>query len=120
MGLIEPQRFHFDDDFVLQLLVFALLRGRQRFALQLVRNILLLQAAQFLVLAGDLVEGFHHLRLQLGLDGGERHLVFELVVVDIAVGGGLARFLFLRVAGGGGGGGGAARGGGGGGGGGGR
>src|ERR1019366_5229218 len=83
-----PQRLHLDDDLVLQLLVFALLRRRQRLVLQLVGDVLLLQAAQLLVVVGDLVEGFDHLRLQLGLDGGERHLVFELVVVHVAIGGG--------------------------------
>src|SRR5207237_6869091 len=96
-GLVEAQRLHLDDDFVLQLLVFALLRGRQRFALQLVRDVLLLQAAQLLVFGSDLVEGLDHLRLQLGLDGGERHLVFELVVVHVAFGGGLGRILLFRV-----------------------
>ena len=93
-GLVQPQRLHLDDDFVLQLLVFALLRRRQRLVLQLVGNVLLLQAAQLLVVVGDLVEGLDHLRLQLGLDGGERHLVFELVVVHVAFGGGLSRILF--------------------------
>src|SRR4029077_10489515 len=78
--------------------VLALLRGRQRLALQLVGNVLLLQAAQLLVFGGDLVERLDHLRLQLGLDGGERHLVFELVVVHVAFGGGLGRILFLGVA----------------------
>src|SRR3954469_2856421 len=67
-------------------------------ALQLVGNVLLLQAAQLLVFGSDLVEGFDHLRLQLGLDGRERHLVFELVVVHVAVGGGLGRFLFRGIA----------------------
>src|SRR5450755_2521311 len=87
--LIQPQRLHLDDDFVLQLLVFALLRRRQRFVLQLVGDVLLLQAPQLLVVVGDLVESLDHLRLQLGLDGGERHLVFELVVVHVGVGGSL-------------------------------
>ena len=72
--------------------------GRQRLVLQLVGDVLLLQAAQLLVFGGDLVEGLDHLRLQLGLDGGERHLVFELVVVHVAFGGGLGRILFLGVA----------------------
>ena len=72
--------------------------GDSDLALQLVGDILLLQAAQLLVLGGDLVEGLDHLRLQLGLDGGERHLVFELVVVHVAFGGGLGRILFLRLA----------------------
>src|SRR5205809_5163664 len=42
-------------------------------------------AAQLLVLGRDLVEGLDHLRLQLGLDGGERHLVLELVVVHVGL-----------------------------------
>src|SRR5439155_13049653 len=97
-GLVQAQRLHLDDDLVLQLLVLALLRGRERLALKLVRNVLLLQAAQLLVFGSNLVESFDHLRLQLGLDGGERHLVFELVVVHVAFGGGLGRILFLGVA----------------------
>src|SRR6202000_1134231 len=71
--------------------VLALLGGRERLALQLVGDVLLLQAAQLLVVVGDLVEGLDHLRLQLGLDGRERHLVFELVVIHVAVGGGFRR-----------------------------
>ncbi len=74
---------------------------RQRLVLQLVGDVLLLQAAQLLVVVGDLVEGLDHLRLQLGLDGGERHLVFELVVVHVAFGGSLGRIL-LGLGGGGG------------------
>src|SRR6185312_6985858 len=62
---------------------------------QLVGNVLLLQAAQLLVVVGDLVEGLHHLRLQFGLDRGERHLVFEFVVVHVGLGRGLRRILLL-------------------------
>src|SRR5207248_10115271 len=96
-GLVQPQRLHLDDDFVLQLLVLALLRGRQRLALQLVGDILFLKAAQLLVFGGDLVERLDHLRLQLGLDGRKRHLVFELVVIHVAFGGGFGRILLLGV-----------------------
>ena len=63
--------------------------------MKLVGDVLLLQAAQLLVVVGDLVEGLDHLRLQLGLDGRERHLVLELVVVHVGFGGGLARVLLL-------------------------
>src|SRR6202040_964256 len=98
-GLVQPQRLHLDDDLVLQLLVFALLRRRQRLVLQLVGDVLFLQAAQLLVVVGDLVEGLDHLRLQLGLDGGERHLVFELVVVHVGFGRGFRRILFLAFGG---------------------
>ena len=41
------------------------------------------KAPQLLVVVRDLVESFDHLGLQLGLDRGERHLVFELVVVHV-------------------------------------
>ena len=70
---------------------------RQRLVLQPVLDVLLLQAAQLLVLVGDLVEGLDHLRLQLGLDGRERHRVLELVVVHVGFGGGLGRILLLAV-----------------------
>jgi hypothetical protein len=44
--LIEPQRLHLADDVVLELLVAALLRGRERIVAQLVLDVLVLQAAQ--------------------------------------------------------------------------
>ena len=47
---------------------------------------------------GDVVEGLDHLRLQLGLDGGERQRILHLVFVVIALGGGLARILRLLFA----------------------
>ena len=89
--LVQPQRLHLEDDLVLQLLVLALLRRRQRLVLQPVLDVLLLQAAQLLVLVGDLVEGLDHARLQLGLDGRKRHRVLELVVVHVGFGRSLGR-----------------------------
>ena len=41
----------------------------------------------------DGVEGLDHLRLQLGLDGGERKRILHIVFVVIALGSGLARIL---------------------------
>ena len=75
--------------------------GDSDLVLELVGDVLLLQAPQLLVVVGDLVEGFDHLRLQLGLDRGERHLVFELVVVvHVGFGGGFRGILLaFRVAG---------------------
>src|SRR5438132_11001388 len=70
--LVEPQRLHLGDDLVLELLVLALLRRRQRLVAQLVLDVLVLQAAQPLVGVGNGVEGFEHLGLELGLDRGER------------------------------------------------
>ena len=78
----EPQRLHLGDQLFLDLLVLALLRGREQLVDQLVGDVLVLQAAQPLVFAGDLVEGFHHLRLELGLDRGERERILHLVVVE--------------------------------------
>ena len=46
-------------------------------------DVLLLQAAQPLELVGDGVEGFEHLRLELGLDRGKRHRIFKIVFVEI-------------------------------------
>ena len=54
--------------------------------LQLVLDVLVLQAAQPLVGVGNVVEGLHHLGLELGLDGGERERVLHIVVVEIAFG----------------------------------
>ena len=81
--LVEAQRLHLGDEVFLDLLVLALLRGRERLVLQLVRDVLVLQAAQPLVLVGDLVEGLEHLRLQLGLDRGERQRILHVVVVQV-------------------------------------
>ena len=62
---------------------------------------MLLQAAQPLEGVGDVVEGLQHLRLELGLDGGKRHRVFEIVLVHIgfADGGFERRFLAVGAAG---------------------
>src|SRR6266511_915913 len=85
--LIEPQRLYLDDDVVLELLVAALLRGRERVVAQLVLDVLVLQAAQPLVGVGDVVEGLHHLGLELGLDGCKRERVLHIVVVEVAFAG---------------------------------
>ena len=98
--LVEPQRLHLGDDLFLQLLVLALLRRRQRGALQAELDVLLLQAAQLLEVVGDVVEGLDHLRLELGLDGGERQRILHVVFVVIALGRGLGRILLLAVGGG--------------------
>src|SRR5690606_23529934 len=85
------------DDLFLQLLVFALLRGRERIRFQAQLDILLLQAAQALVFARHRVEGLEHLRLQLGLDRGERERILELVLLHVRFGGGFGRILLLAV-----------------------
>src|SRR4029077_20334824 len=79
-------RLHLGDDLFLELLVLALLRRRQRGVLQAEFDVLLLQAAQALERVRDGVEGFDHLGLQLGLDGGERQRILHLVFVVIALG----------------------------------
>jgi len=43
---IAPQRSHLGDDLILEILVFALPGGRQRLVLELVLDVLVLQAAQ--------------------------------------------------------------------------
>src|SRR6266436_3392001 len=84
--LIEPQRFHLGDDLVLELLVLALLGGRQRLVSEPVLDVLVLQAAQPLVAVGDVVEGLKHLGLELSLDGRKRHGVLKIVFVELALG----------------------------------
>src|SRR5262249_21374815 len=91
--LIEPQRLHLADDLVPELLVAALLRGRERIVAQLVLDVLVLQAAQALVGIGNVGEGLDHLGLEFGFDGGKRHRVFYIVLVEIAFAG---RNLALR------------------------
>ena len=59
------------------------------------------RAAQALERVRDRVEGLDHLRLELGLDGGERKRILHVVFVVIALGRGLARILLLAVPGGG-------------------
>ena len=83
--LVERQGLHVGDDLVLELLVLAVLRGRERRVLQPVLDVDVLQAAQLLVVVGDAVEGFEHLRLQLGLHGRERHVVLHVVLVQLRV-----------------------------------
>ena len=78
--LVERQRLHVGDDLVLELLVVALLRGRERLVLQPVLDVLILQPAQLLVVVGDAVEGLEHLRLELGLHRRERERVLDIVV----------------------------------------
>ena len=79
--LVERQRFDRRDDLVLELLVAALLGGRERRVLQLELDVLVLQAAELLVEVGDAVEGLDHLRLELGLHRGERQGVLVIVLV---------------------------------------
>ena len=95
--LVEPQRLHLGDDVVLELLVAALLRRRQRGVLELELDVLVLQAAQPLVGVGDVVEGLDHLGLELGLDRGERQRVLHVVVVEVAFGGALRLALAVAV-----------------------
>src|SRR3984885_15115720 len=92
--LIEAQRLHLADDLVLELLVLALLVGRERRALELELDVLVLEPAQPLVGIGDLVEGLEHLGLELGLDRRERHRALEIVLVELALRR-LDRLLFL-------------------------
>src|SRR5213592_1089318 len=96
--LIEPQRLHLADDLVLELLVPALLRGRERIVAQLVLDVLVLQAPQPLVGIGDIVKGLEHLGFELGLDGGKRERVLHIVVIVIAfTGRGLAALAIVPV-----------------------
>ena len=95
--LVEAQRLHLGDDVVLELLVAALLRGRERGVLELELDVLVLQAAQPLVGVGDVVEGLDHLGLELGLDRGERQRVLHVVVVEVAFGGALGLVLAVAV-----------------------
>ena len=73
-------------------------RRRQRVALELERDVLVLQAAQPLVVVGDGVEGLDHLGLQLGLDRGERQRALHVVVVEVALAGRRLAVLALAVA----------------------
>ncbi len=63
-------------------------------------DVLLLQAAQPLEGVGDVVEGLDHLRLELGLDRGERQRILHVVFVVVALGRGLGRILRLLAVGG--------------------
>ena len=77
--LVERQRLDVGDDLLLERLVFALLGGGQRLVLELVLDILVLQAAQLLVGVGDPVEGFEHLGLEFGLHRRERYGILHIV-----------------------------------------
>ena len=77
--LVERQRFDVGDDLFLERLVFALLRRRQRLVLELVLDILVLQAAQLLVGVGDAVEGFENLRLEFGFHRRQRNGILHIV-----------------------------------------
>ena len=77
--LVERQRLHVGDDLFLELLVLALLGGRERRVLQLGLDVLVLQPAQLLVGVGDAVEGLEHLRLQLGFHGRQGDVVLHVV-----------------------------------------
>ena len=82
--LVQTQRLHLGNDFFLELLVFALLRRRQRLVLELELDVLILQAAQPLVGISNGVEGLQHLGLQLRFDRGQRERVLEIVVIHLA------------------------------------
>src|SRR5271166_3489213 len=58
--LIERQRLDVADDVLLQRLIFALLSGRERFASELVLDVLILEAAQLLIGVGDAIESLEH------------------------------------------------------------
>ena len=58
--------------------------GDSELVVQLVVDVLVLQSAQAFERIGDSVEGLQHLGLELGLDGGERHRVLEIVLVQVA------------------------------------
>ena len=79
--LVQSQRLHLGDDLVLQLLILAFLRGRERQPFELELDVLVLQPAQPLVGVGDGVEGLDHLGLELRLDCGDREPILHIVVV---------------------------------------
>ena len=81
--VVERERLHRGDDVVLELLVFAVLRRRELGVLQPVGDVLVLQAAQLLVVVGDRIERLEHARLELGLHGRERDVVLHVVVVEV-------------------------------------
>ncbi len=83
-------------------MIFLYLRswlGVSELVRELLGDVLVLQAAQPLVFAGDLVERLHHLRLQLGFDRGERQGILHVVIVQVAFAGrGRALLAFGRAA----------------------
>ena len=85
--VVERQALHVDDDFIAQLVVGLLLLLGAGFAGHLLLELLVLLLAQLLVGAGDAVEGFQNLRLQLGFHGCQRQRVFVVVlIVELAFG----------------------------------
>src|SRR5262245_42218542 len=80
-GIVERQALDVADDLVAQLVVATLLRVIELLASYLHLNLLIVQLAQPLVRGGNVVEGLEHLRLELGLHGGERQGVLVLVLV---------------------------------------
>ena len=93
--LVERERLDLGDDLVLEHLVALLLPGGERVVLQRALDDLVLQLAELLVVGGDEVEGLEHLRLELGLHGGERKRVLEIVFVVLEfLGLGLRLLLF--------------------------
>ena len=98
--VVEREALDVADDLVAQLVVAALLLARELLARNLHLDLLVLQLAQLLVGAGDVVEGLEHLGLELGLHGGERERVLEvLVVLQLALGARLAVAAFGAVGG---------------------
>ena len=79
--VVQGQRFDVEDDFIAQLVVSLLLLARALLARDLLFELLVLLLPELLVGAGDLVEGFEHLRLQFGFHGGQGHGVLEVVLV---------------------------------------
>ncbi len=80
-GVVERQALDVLDDLVAELVVGLLLLAIELLARHLHLDLLVLQLAQLLVGAGDVVEGLEHLRLELGLHGGKRERVVEVVLV---------------------------------------
>ena len=83
--LIQSKRFHLRDNVVLELLVAAFLRGRERGVLEPEFDVLVLQPAQPLVGIGHIIEGFDNLWLELSLDGSKRERVFQVIVVKLGL-----------------------------------
>src|SRR5262245_60021476 len=80
-GVVERQALDVADELVAQLVVATLLRAIELLARQLHLNLLVVQLAQSLVRGGNVVEGLEHLRLELGLHGGDRQGVLVLILV---------------------------------------
>src|SRR5262245_31417444 len=80
-GVVERQALDVADDLVAQLVVATLLRAIELLARHLHLNLFIVQLAQPLVRGGNVVEGLEHLRLELGLHGGERQGALVLILV---------------------------------------